>query len=103
MSNLVTFIFMVMYPSWTSVFISTPRDKHGQIMNANGLTGMLSVMDCVLLCSYQSNNMVFLAGTKCPRWESNNIYVHTKCLKIYTAPTTMLLVMKQKDNSGLGF
>lgn len=71
-------------------------------MNANGLTPMLSVMDCVLLCSYQSNNIVFLASTKCSRWESNNIYVHTKRLKIYAVPTTMLLVINEKDKIGLG-
>lgn len=101
MSNLVTFIFMEMRRSWTGVFIS--GDTHEQIMNANVLIAMVSVMDCLFLRAYQSNNILFLASTKCPRLKSSDIYVHRKCLEIYTVPSTMLLVMNLKDKAAFVF
>lgn len=71
-----------MYPSWRSVFISGPSDTHGQIMNANVYNQGLSNVLCLLM-HYQSNDILFLASIKYPRWKSSSIYVHTKCVQTY--------------------
>lgn len=82
-SNLVTFIFMEMRCTQAGeVYSFQDQVTHMDRLWMQMCTTKVSVMYCVCLCN-QSNDILFLASIKYPRWKSSSIYVHTKCVQTY--------------------